>query len=226
MIIRTALANRRSPSKVRTVVLERHPAPPGFCRGFNLNARSLELFDRRGLADRFLAEGPTVPTTAFVGAAQLNLSAMRTAHPYTLGIAQTRVEEILAERAVELGVRILRGHRLTGLHQDADGVHAEVEATGGRMLLRPGCLVGCDGGRSTVRKLRTAAMSPSRCGSACNRYLSSRGRSPETEAGRSRVSTTRAARPSRSFPTESVITPASLPRRHPIGPRPLDPSRS
>lgn len=67
--------------RVRTVLLERHPAPPGFCRGFNLNARSLELLDRRGLADRFLAEGPTVPTTAFVGAAQLNLAAMRSEHP-------------------------------------------------------------------------------------------------------------------------------------------------
>ncbi|MDH6580637.1 FAD-dependent monooxygenase [Kitasatospora sp. MAP5-34] len=139
--------------KVRTVVLERHPAPPGFCRGFNLNARSLELLDRRGLADRFLAEGPTVPTTAFAGAAQLDLAAMRTEHPYVLGIAQTRVEEILAERAMELGVRILRGHRLTGLHQDDSGVRAEVDSPDGRILLRAGWLAGCDGGRSTVRKL-------------------------------------------------------------------------
>ncbi|MDH6124796.1 FAD-dependent monooxygenase [Kitasatospora sp. GP82] len=140
-------------AEVRTVLLERHPAPPGFCRGFNLNARSLELLDRRGLANRFLAEGPTVPTTAFAGAAQLNLAAMRTEHPYVLGIAQTRVEEILAERAVELGVRILRGHRLTGLRQDDSGVCAEVDSPNGRLLLRAGWLAGCDGGRSTVRKL-------------------------------------------------------------------------
>ncbi|WP_327064713.1 FAD-dependent monooxygenase [Kitasatospora sp. NBC_01302] len=139
--------------KVRTVVLERDPAPPGHCRGFNLNARSLELLDRRGLADRFLAEGPTVPSTVFVGAAQLDLAAMRTGHPYVLGIAQTRVAEILAERAVELGVRILRGHRLAGLRRDDGGVCAEVDSPDGRTLLRPGRLVGCDGGRSTVRKL-------------------------------------------------------------------------
>ncbi|SCD83385.1 2-polyprenyl-6-methoxyphenol hydroxylase [Streptomyces sp. BpilaLS-43] len=138
---------------VRTVVLERQPAPPGFCRGFNLNARSLALLDRRGLADRFLAEGPTMPTTAFVGAAQLDLAAMRTEHPYVLGIAQTRVEEILAERAVELGVRILRGHDLTGFHQDGSGVRAEVDSPAGRIPLRSRWLVGCDGGRSTVRKL-------------------------------------------------------------------------
>ncbi|MEE1806912.1 FAD-dependent monooxygenase [Streptomyces sp. BE133] len=68
-------------------------------------------------------------------------------------IAQTRVEEILAERAMELGVRILRGHRLTGLHQDDSGVRAEVDSPAGRILLRSSWLVGCDGGRSTVRKL-------------------------------------------------------------------------
>ncbi|MFE2144644.1 FAD-dependent monooxygenase [Streptomyces sp. NPDC059456] len=138
---------------VSVAVIERHPAPPAFCRGFNLNARSLELLDRRGLAGRFLSEGPTAATTAFVGEARLDLAAMRTAHPYVLGIAQTRVEEILAGRAAELGVRVLRGHRLTGLRQDDGGVRAEVESPGGRMLLRPGRLVGCDGGRSTVRKL-------------------------------------------------------------------------
>ncbi|MGK4584792.1 FAD-dependent monooxygenase [Kitasatospora sp. HPMI-4] len=138
---------------VSAVVLERHPAPPGFCRGFNLNARSLELLDRRGLADRFLAEGPTVPSTMFTGAARLDLAAMRTRHPYVLGIPQTRVEELLAERAVELGVRILRGHRLTGLCQDDGGASAEVESPDGPLRLRSRWLVGCDGGRSTVRRL-------------------------------------------------------------------------
>ncbi|MDI5965551.1 FAD-dependent monooxygenase [Streptantibioticus silvisoli] len=138
---------------VRTVLLERDPEPPGYCRGFNLNARSLELLDRRGLADRFLAEGPTVPATAFVAGAGLDLAAMRTGHPYALGIAQTRVEELLAERAVELGVRVLRGHRLTALRQDAEGVTADVDSPQGPTRWRCGWLAGCDGGRSTVRKL-------------------------------------------------------------------------
>ncbi|MEU1423413.1 FAD-dependent monooxygenase, partial [Kitasatospora sp. NPDC005751] len=87
---------------VRALVLEREPEPPGFCRGFNLNARSLELLDRRDLAAGFLAEGPTVPTTMFVGPSRLDLAAMRTKHPYALGIPQTRVEELLAEWAVGL----------------------------------------------------------------------------------------------------------------------------
>ncbi|EMF00156.1 FAD-dependent oxidoreductase [Streptomyces mobaraensis NBRC 13819 = DSM 40847] len=137
---------------VRTTVLERDPAPPGFCRGFNLNARSLDLLEHRGLADRFLAEGPTLPATAFVGTAALDLAAMRTRHPYVLGIAQTRVEELLAERAEELGVRILRGHRLTGFREDGEGITADVTAPDGPLRLRCDWLAGCDGGRSTVRK--------------------------------------------------------------------------
>ncbi|MBC2874410.1 MULTISPECIES: FAD-dependent monooxygenase [Streptomyces] len=137
---------------VRTTVLERNPAPPGFCRGFNLNARSLDLLDHRGLADRFLAEGPTLPATAFVGTAALDLAAMRARHPYILGIAQTRVEELLAERAEELGVRLLRGHRLTGFEEDDEGVTAEVTTPDGPLRLRCRWLAGCDGGRSTVRK--------------------------------------------------------------------------
>jgi 2-polyprenyl-6-methoxyphenol hydroxylase-like FAD-dependent oxidoreductase len=146
------LAGELGLAKVRTVVLDQHPAPPGFCRGFNLNARSLELLDRRGLADRLLAEGPTVPAMAFLGADRLDLAAMHTGHPYALGIAQTRVEEILAERAEELGVRILRGHRLTGLRQETDGVRVEVDSPAGPAVLRARWLAGCDGGRSTVRK--------------------------------------------------------------------------
>ncbi|MBZ4319573.1 FAD-dependent monooxygenase [Streptomyces sp. SCA2-4] len=138
---------------VSTTVLERNPSPPGFCRGFNLNARSLDLLDLRGLADRFLVEGPTLPATAFVGTAALDLAAMRrTRHPYVLGIAQTRVEELLTERARELGVRMLRGHRLTGFREDDEGITADVRAPDGPLRLRCRWLAGCDGGRSTVRK--------------------------------------------------------------------------
>ncbi|MBF9067180.1 FAD-dependent monooxygenase [Streptacidiphilus fuscans] len=137
---------------VGALVLEREPEPPGFCRGFNLNARSLELLDRRGLAARFLAEGPTAESTVFVGASRLDLAAMRTNHPYALGIPQTRVEELLAEWAVESGARIARGRNLTGLRQDADGVTVEVDGPEGPSTVRCRWLVGCDGGRSTVRR--------------------------------------------------------------------------
>lgn len=121
---------------VRALVLEREPEPPGFCRGFNLNARSLELLDRRGLAARFLGEGPTASSTIFVGASRLDLAAMRTKHPYALGIPQTRVEELLAEWAVESGTRLVRGRHLTGLGQDGDGVTVEVNGADGPSTVR------------------------------------------------------------------------------------------
>ncbi|MEU8773453.1 FAD-dependent monooxygenase [Streptomyces sp. NPDC048606] len=156
-----ALAGELGRMGVRATVLEREPEPSPFCRGFNLNARSLELLDRRGLAGRFLAEGPTVSTTAFVGHSRLDFAAMRTKHPYVLGIPQTRVEELLSEWALESGARIVRGRRLTGLRQDADGVTVETDGTygtggtdgtDGPSTVRCRWLVGCDGGRSTVRK--------------------------------------------------------------------------
>jgi 2-polyprenyl-6-methoxyphenol hydroxylase-like FAD-dependent oxidoreductase len=85
---------------VRTIVLERQRERPGFCRGFNLNARSLELLDRRGLVERFLAEGWRVPVTGFAGLdAPLSLADLDSDHRYTLGIPQTRIEELIEPRA-------------------------------------------------------------------------------------------------------------------------------
>ena len=139
---------------VRTVVLERHRERPGFCRGFNLNARSLELLDRRGLVERFLAEGWRVPVTGFAGLdAPLSLADLDSDHRYTLGIPQTRIEELLEQRAGELGVPIRRGHDVTALEQHAAGVTVGVRGPDGDYMLRAAYLAGCDGGRSTVRKL-------------------------------------------------------------------------
>jgi 2-polyprenyl-6-methoxyphenol hydroxylase-like FAD-dependent oxidoreductase len=161
------LAGELGLAGVRAEVIEQQPSRPGFCRGFNLNARSLDLLDRRGIAGLFLAEGPEVPVTSFAGLRRpLDLSTMDTGHPYVLGIAQTRVEELLEERAGSLGVPVRRGHRLTGLRQDARGVTATVEGAGGRHRLRARYLVGCDGGRSTVRKLAGIAFP----GTAASRY--------------------------------------------------------
>ena len=135
------------------LVVEQLPGRSPFCRGFNLNARSLALLDRRGIVERFLAEGPTVTSTAFAGGIRLDLSALEAEHPYVLGIPQTRVEELLEERAVELGVAVYRGHRLTALRQDAHGVVATVDTQAGPARITARYLVGCDGGRRTVRRL-------------------------------------------------------------------------
>src|SRR5690606_30089686 len=73
-----------------------------------------------------------------------------TAHAYILGMPQTVIDRLLAERAADAGAEIRRGCELVGLSQDDHGVTAQL-AGGAR--LRSRYLVGCDGGRSTVRKL-------------------------------------------------------------------------
>lgn len=139
---------------VRTVLLEKLPERPDFCRAFNLNVRSLELLDRRGLVERFLAEGPTRPVTSFGGLdTPLSLATLESDRAYTLGIPQTRTEALLETRARELGVAVLWGHELTGLEQDDDGVTVEVRTPRGTESLRAAYVAGCDGGRSAVRKL-------------------------------------------------------------------------
>jgi 2-polyprenyl-6-methoxyphenol hydroxylase-like FAD-dependent oxidoreductase len=139
---------------VSVLLLERQLARPDFCRAFNLNARSLELLDRRGLLERFLAEGPTRPITAFGGLPDpLHLSCLDTDRPYTLGIPQTRTEELLEARAAELGGSVRWGQAVTGLQQNQEGVTVQVRTDTGEQSVRARYLAGCDGGRSTVRKL-------------------------------------------------------------------------
>ena len=135
------------------VVIERDRQRPGHCRGFNLNARALDLLARRGLADGLIEEGWQVPQAAFSGLpVTLGLTGARTDHPYSLGIPQTRVEEVLEARALELGADIRRGHELRVVEQDSESVVATVATADGEYGLPAGYLAGCDGGRSTVRK--------------------------------------------------------------------------
>ncbi|MFC7040671.1 FAD-dependent monooxygenase, partial [Nonomuraea rubra] len=104
-------------------VLDALPERSPYCRGFNLNARSLELLDRRGIAGRFLAEGLGPLAGVFADPAMpLDLTVMDTDHPYVLGIAQTRIEELLEQWLAELGVPVRWGHTVADLEQDGDGV--------------------------------------------------------------------------------------------------------
>ncbi|MEV8046880.1 FAD-dependent monooxygenase [Streptomyces griseoluteus] len=147
------LASELRLAGVDTVVVERHAQRPDFCRGFNLNARALDLLARRGLAERLVGEGWQVPHAAFSGLpVTLTLAGTHTDHPYSLGIPQTRVEEILEEHALGRGADIRRGHELLALEQDPESVTATVAADDGEYRVRAAYLVGCDGGRSTVRK--------------------------------------------------------------------------
>ncbi|MFI6044913.1 FAD-dependent monooxygenase [Nocardia sp. NPDC051321] len=137
---------------VRTTVVERS-LEPLWCRGYNLNARSLDLLARRGLAAELIAEGHQVPNVPATGISRpLPLAGAHTDHPFSLGIPQTRVEEVLAARAVELGATVLRGREVRAIAQDADSVTATVHNGQFDTQLTARYLVGCDGGRSVVRK--------------------------------------------------------------------------
>jgi 2-polyprenyl-6-methoxyphenol hydroxylase-like FAD-dependent oxidoreductase len=136
---------------VSVVVLEKDAEPTPVVRSLGLHARSIEIMDQRGLLEKFLALGTTYPLSGFfAGIRKPAPKKLDTTHPYTLGIPQPVTERLLKEHALEAGAEIRRGVEVTGLTQDEDGVTAEL-ADGTRLRAR--YLVGCDGGRSTVRKL-------------------------------------------------------------------------
>ncbi|MEV7682793.1 rifampin monooxygenase [Streptomyces sp. NPDC088341] len=136
---------------VHVVVLEKLTEPTEQSRGRGLHARSVEMMDQRGLLDRFLAVSEKFQVGGlFGGIPKPWPDRLDTAHPYGLATPQPVTERLLTERALELGTEIRRGREVVGLSQDEDGVTVEL-ADGTR--LRSRYLVGCDGGRSTVRKL-------------------------------------------------------------------------
>ncbi|MGW1590239.1 rifampin monooxygenase [Streptomyces sp. NPDC002386] len=136
---------------VRVLVLEKEPEPAAFVRALGLHVRSIEVMDQRGLLERFLAHGRKFETGGFfAGLGTSWPDRLDTAHSYVLGIPQTETERLLNAHAVDAGAEIRRGRELVGLAQGDDGVTAEL-ADGTR--LRSRYLVGCDGGRSTVRRL-------------------------------------------------------------------------
>ena len=136
---------------VQALVLEKDAEPTPVVRSLGLHARSIEVMDQRGLLDRFLALGKQYPVGGFfAGIAKPSPERLDTAHAYVLGILQTVTDRLLTEHAIEVGAEVRRGCELVGLSQDDDGVTAEL-ADGTQ--LRSRYLVGCDGGRSTVRKV-------------------------------------------------------------------------
>jgi 3-(3-hydroxy-phenyl)propionate hydroxylase len=117
-------------------------------RAGGFHSRTIEVLDQRGVADRFLAEGQ-VAQAAMFGTTVLDMSDFPTRHPYALGIWQNQIERIMAAWIAELPVRIYYGCEVTGFAQDDTGV--DVELSDGQSL-RAQYLVGCDGGRSVIRK--------------------------------------------------------------------------
>lgn len=117
-------------------------------RAGGLHSRTIEVLDQRGIADRFLAEGKMAQVAGFAGVS-LDISDFPTRHHYGLGLWQNHIERILAGWIGELAVTIYRGCEVTGFVQDDTGV--DVALANGQSL-RTAYLVGCDGGRSLIRK--------------------------------------------------------------------------
>lgn len=133
------------------LVLERDAQPSTQVRALGLHVRSIELMDQRGLLERFLAHGMQHRVAGFVaGIDKPWPSDLDTAHGYVLGIPQPVTDRLLTEHADRLGARIRRGIHVRDLTQDAAGVDVTLD-DGSRLRAR--FVVGCDGGRSTVRRL-------------------------------------------------------------------------
>ncbi|MEZ4430563.1 MAG: FAD-dependent monooxygenase [Nannocystaceae bacterium] len=142
------LAAELALARVDVVIVERRTSQElEGSRAGGLHARTIEVLDQRGVAERFLARGQVTHVASFA-TATLDLRDFPTRHNYTLALWQRHIERVLADWVDELAVPILRGRAVTDLRQD-DGV--DVELSNGRAL-RARYLVGCDGGRSLVRK--------------------------------------------------------------------------
>ena len=143
------LAGELALAGVDVAIVERRASQdlPG-SRAGGLHSRTIEVLDQRGIADRFLSEGQVAQVAGFAGT-PLDISDFPTRHPYGLGLWQNHIERILAGWVDELEVPIYRDREVTGFAQDDTGV--DVALSDGQSL-RAQYLVGCDGGRSLVRK--------------------------------------------------------------------------
>jgi 3-(3-hydroxy-phenyl)propionate hydroxylase len=143
------LAGELALSRVDVAIVERRDSQDlAGSRSKGLHSRTIEVLDQRGIAERFLSQGQTAQVGSFA-MIRLDISDFPTRHNYGLALSQDHFERILAGWVEELGVPIHRGREVTGFAQDDTGVDVEL-ADGG--ALRAKYLVGCDGGRSLIRK--------------------------------------------------------------------------
>ncbi|GAB3740877.1 FAD-dependent monooxygenase [Amycolatopsis oliviviridis] len=138
---------------VEVVVADRLAGRTGESRAGGMHARTLEILDQRGVLDRFLAAGERQPVSHFSGL-WLDFDESESRHAYPLNLPQSAIERLLEEWAAELGVRVRWLSEVSGIRQDDAGVTVDLSTAGAAPTpLRARYLVGCDGGRSTVRKL-------------------------------------------------------------------------
>lgn len=143
------LAGELALAGINAVIIERRPTQDfAGTRAGGLHSRTIEVLDQRGIADRFLEAGQIAQVAAFAGI-RLNISDFPTRHPYGLGLRQKHIERLLLQWTEELSVPIWRGVEVNGFSQNHAWI--DVALSDGRSL-RAKYLVGCDGGRSHVRK--------------------------------------------------------------------------
>ncbi|MEU4252816.1 FAD-dependent monooxygenase [Amycolatopsis sp. NPDC026612] len=142
------LANELALAGVDVLVLERMHERTGLSKALNLQPRTAEMLDLRGLLGRAQDRSFATVADGHFAVIPVSYAGWDTRYPYQLGIPQAEVEAVLEERLAEQGVHVHRGHELRGFSQDAEGV--TVTASG--LRVRAAYLVGCDGGRSVVRK--------------------------------------------------------------------------
>ncbi|PXX54593.1 3-(3-hydroxy-phenyl)propionate hydroxylase [Nocardia tenerifensis] len=139
-------------AEVDVVLLDGLPERTGESRAGGLHARTMEILDQRGLLDDLIARGRVMQAGHF-GALPLDFSDFDTRHPHMLAVLQSVVERELDHQATELGAPVRWASPVAGFTQDANGIDVEVGGPDGTRRIRAKYLVGCDGGRSTVRKL-------------------------------------------------------------------------
>jgi 2-polyprenyl-6-methoxyphenol hydroxylase-like FAD-dependent oxidoreductase len=143
------LASELALARIDVAIVERRETQDlASSRSRGLHARTIEVLDQRGIAERFLSRGRTAQVAGFAQS-PLDISDFPTRHNYGLALSQIHFERILAEWVAELAVPIHRGREVRGFAQDDTGVDVDLSDGGS---LRAQYLVGCDGGRSLVRK--------------------------------------------------------------------------
>ncbi|WP_216588905.1 FAD-dependent monooxygenase [Streptomyces brasiliscabiei] len=133
------------------VLVDRLDGLTGESRGMGFTARTMEMFRQRGLLHHF---GDVItPIAGHFGSLPLDFTPENGAHAGVSGIPQRFTEQVLHDWVTSLGVTVAYGRELTALTDDGDAVEAEITGPHGTERVRAAYLVGCDGGRSTVRRL-------------------------------------------------------------------------
>ena len=143
---------------IKPRIIEKAPAPSDKSKAFGIHARTMEIFENLGIVERFLKEGNICNGLNFYDEgkelAEIDLSHIESKYPFVLILAQSITERLLAEHLYSFGIEVERETELIGFEQSKEGVVAKVKLKdGGEEPINCAYLVGCDGGRSAIRKL-------------------------------------------------------------------------